>query len=219
VNKCKTLNNPASTRIEQAQTGAMIIVSAPSGAGKTSLIHGLLERDSRCRLSVSYTTRAARPGERDGIDYHFVSNAQFQQRLLDNDFMEHAEVYGNRYGTSRSATQALLTAGLDVLLEIDWQGGQKIRQLAPDTVGIFVLPPSLDTLESRLRQRAQDSESVIAGRMAAARTELSHWPEYDFLLLNDDYAQTLQQLLAIITALRCRRERLQAKISQLFPDS
>lgn len=201
-----------------AHSGSMIIVSAPSGAGKTSLIHGLLRRDARCRLSVSYTTRAARSGERDGVDYHFVDRAQFQQQLAQGDFMEHAEVFGNLYGTSRSATQALLAAGFDVLLEIDWQGAQKIRQLFPDTHSVFVLPPSLLALEQRLRQRGQDSNEVISARMAAARTELCHWQEYDFLLVNDVYDTTLDHFHAIITALRCQRQRLAADILQLFPD-
>ena len=196
----------------------MIIVSAPSGAGKTSLIRSLLQRDQRCRLSVSYTTRAARNGERDGTDYHFVDRDQFQQRLAQGDFMEYAEVFGNLYGTSHSATQALLDVGYDVLLEIDWQGAQKIRRQYPGTHSVFVLPPSLPTLEQRLRLRGQDSEKVISARMAAARTELSHWPEYDFLLLNDDYDSTLHQVQAIITALRCQRQRLQSDVQRLFPD-
>jgi guanylate kinase len=200
------------------KSGSMIIVSAPSGAGKTSLIHGLLQRDQRCRLSVSYTTRAARKGECDGVDYHFVDRNQFQQRLQQSDFLEHAEVFGNLYGTSHSATKALLSAGYDVLLEIDWQGAQKTRQQDSGTYSVFVLPPSLPALEQRLRQRGQDSDEVISARMAAARAELSHWPEYDFLLLNDDYDTTLNQFQAIITALRCRRQRLAADIHALFPD-
>lgn len=198
-------------------SGSMIIVSAPSGAGKTSLIHGLLQRDARCRLSVSYTTRAARTGERDGIDYHFVDRTQFQQRMQLGDFMEHAEVFGNLYGTSHSATAALLDAGYDVLLEIDWQGAQKIRQQRPDTHSVFVLPPSLAALEQRLRQRGQDSAEVIRARMDAAQAELSHWPEYEYLLLNDDYDTTLEHFHAIIMALRCERQRLQGDVQALFP--
>jgi len=199
-------------------SGSMIIVSAPSGAGKTSLIHGLLQRDQRCRLSVSYTTRTARHGERDGVDYHFVDHDQFQLRLQQGDFLEHAEVFGNLYATSRSATTALLSAGYDVLLEIDWQGAQKIRQQASGTYSVFVLPPSLPALEQRLRQRGQDSDEVISARMAAALAELSHWPEYDFMLLNDDYDTTLNQFQAIITALRCQRQRLAPYIRTWFPD-
>jgi guanylate kinase len=198
-------------------SGSMLIISAPSGAGKTSLIHGLLQRDPRCRLSVSYTTRTARDGERDGVDYHFVDRATFQQRLQGDDFLEHAEVFGNLYGTSRSATDKLLDTGFDVLLEIDWQGAQEIRQQRPGTASIFVLPPSLPALEQRLRARGQDSEQVITQRMAAARTELSHWPEYDFLLFNDDYAAALDQFQAIITALRCQRQRLAGPMQKLFP--
>jgi guanylate kinase len=202
---------------EASGRGQLIVVSAPSGAGKTSLIHGLLARDPRCRLSVSYTTRAPRRQERDGIDYHFVDEAAFRTRIAERDFLEHAEVFGHWYGTSASATEALLDDGHDVLLEIDWQGAQQVRRARPGTPGVFVLPPDLDTLEQRLRARGQDSDTTIARRMASARDELSHWPEYEFLLLNEDFDTTLGDFCAIVSALRCTRERLQARIGALFP--
>jgi len=183
-------------------SGNLFIVSAPSGAGKSSLVKALLERDATIRLSVSYTTRAPRPGELDGVHYHFVSRKLFQERLERGEFLESAEVYGNYYGTSQRWIEEELAAGRDILLEIDWQGAAQVRKLMPDTLSIFILPPSLEELQRRLDGRGTDSAEVIAKRMAAAREDISHALEFDYLVVNDVFDEALADLLAIARAQR-----------------
>lgn len=187
--------------------GSLFIVTAPSGAGKTSLVRALLDRDSEVRLSVSYTTRAMRPGEVDGVDYHFVSDDRFLRMLEEGDFLESAEVHGARYGTSQTLVESVLGEGHDLVLEIDWQGAAQVRSLYPNAVGIFILPPSEEELERRLYARAQDSEAVIARRLAAAKEEISHVGEFDYVIINDQFETAIQDLLAIIRARRLRGER------------
>lgn len=183
-------------------SGNVFIVSAPSGAGKTSLVKALLEADPQVRLSVSYTTRAPRPGEVDGVHYHFVSLDTFMEMLNRGDFLESAEVYGNRYGTSQRWIEAQLETGVDILLEIDWQGAAQVRKLMPQAKSIFVLPPSLEALQRRLTARAQDDAEVIARRLAAAREDMSHVYEFDYVIINDEFAVAAQELQAVIKAQR-----------------
>jgi guanylate kinase len=167
-------------------TGHLYIVTAPSGAGKTTLVRLLLENDPDIRVSISHSTRAPRSGEREGVEYHFVSVPDFLEKVRNDAFLEWAEVHGNYYGTSRSGIEAALLAGQDVLLEIDWQGAQQVRALFPAAIGVFVLPPSLDELERRLCARATDSAETIARRVAAAREEMRHVAEFDYVIINDD---------------------------------
>lgn len=188
-------------------TGSLFIVTAPSGAGKTSLVRSLLEMDPAVSLSVSYTTRAMRPGEEDGADYHFVSEERFLHMLEEGDFLESAEVHGARYGTSQTLVESLLAEGRDLVLEIDWQGAAQVRSLYPNAIGIFVLPPSLEELARRLHNRAQDSAEVIARRLAAAREEISHVGEFDYVIINDRFETAIHDLLAIIRAQRLRGEK------------
>ena len=188
-------------------SGTLFVLSAPSGAGKTSLVKALLQSTTGLVVSVSHTTRPMRPGEADGVNYHFVNVERFKAMLDDCDFLEHAEVFGNYYGTSRSQVDSTLRAGQDVLLEIDWQGAQQIRKLFPDAVTVFILPPSREALESRLRGRGQDSDEVIARRLAAAREEMSHYVEYDFVVINDQFPAALADLEAIVRTQRLRIDR------------
>lgn len=183
-------------------SGNLFIVSAPSGAGKSSLVTALLERDSSIRLSVSYTTRAPRAGEVDGVHYHFISREAFQERLGNGEFLESAEVYGNFYGTSQRWIENEMAAGRDILLEIDWQGASQVRKLMPKALSIFILPPSLAELQRRLDGRGTDSAEVIAKRMAAAREDISHALEFDYLVINDQFETALADLLAIARAQR-----------------
>jgi guanylate kinase len=187
-----------------AGPGRLFIVSAPSGAGKTSLTRALVPRLAlagiTARISVSYTTRAPRPGEQDGVHYHYVSEARFMEMIQDGAFLEHAQVFGRRYGTGRETTDALLAEGTQVLLDIDWQGARQVKRLRPDAVGIFILPPSREELERRLRGRAQDGDETIAARMAEARSEMQHCDEYDYLIVNDVFAFALDELTAIVRA-------------------
>ncbi len=198
--------------------GKLYTVSAPSGAGKTSLVNALLERQASLVMSVSYTTRPQRPGEIDGVNYHFVDRAAFVQRVEDGDFLEHAEVFGNLYGTSRSQVEQELAEGKDVILEIDWQGAEQVRRLLPDTVGIFILPPSLAVLEQRLRGRDADSDDVIATRLAGAREELSHYVEANYLVVNDQFDTALSELQAILTAERLASKPQQQRHADLLLD-
>jgi guanylate kinase len=188
-------------------TGSLFIVTAPSGAGKTSLVRSLLEMDKAVSLSISYTTRAMRPGEEDGEDYHFISEERFLNMLEEGDFLESAEVHGARYGTSQTLVESVLAEGRDLVLEIDWQGAAQVRSLYPSTIGIFVLPPSLEELSRRLHNRAQDSAEVIARRLAAARDEISHVGEFDYVIINDRFETAIHDLLAIIRAQRLRGEK------------
>lgn len=185
-------------------SGNVFIVCAPSGAGKTSLVKALLARDPRVRLSVSYTTRACRPGEEDGRDYHFVDRDKFQQMLERGEFLESAEVHGNHYATSQTWIKAQRNKDHDIVLEIDWQGARQVRRLIPDAIGIFVLPPSLETLQSRLTERRQDSPEVIARRLAGARGELAHVEEFDYVIINDNFDDAVEDLVGIVRAARLR---------------
>ncbi len=186
-------------------TGNLFIVCAPSGAGKTSLVGALLKADPRIQLSVSYTTRQPRPGESNGREYHFVSEQKFQSMLDQGDFLESALVHDNYYGTSQQWIGEQRAAGADILLEIDWQGAAQVRKLIPDTIGIFILPPSLDVLMSRLNNRGQDPADVMARRLAAARDEISHVAEFNYVVINDVFDVALQDIISIV-----RAQRLQA---------
>src|SRR6476661_9738716 len=197
-------------------SGCLFIVSAPSGAGKTSLVSALLAADPRVKKSTSYTTRAPRPGEQNGLHYHFVSQGEFDQMLGRGDLLENAFVHGNHYGTSRQNVETECAAGNDVLLEIDWQGAAQIRKLKPESVGIFVLPPTIEVLESRLRGRAQDSPDVIAARLAAARGEISHAVDFDYVIINDDFDRAAQDLIGIVRAERLRLPRQLARHANLI---
>ena len=183
---------------EQARHGSLIVIAAPSGGGKTSLINGLLQRDSRLVLSISHTTRLPRPGEANGRHYHFISEAAFKNMVNDGDFIEHARVFDHLYGTNRKSVAAQLLEDRDVILEIDWQGARQVRAAFPDCCLIFIIPPSLDTLRERLTGRGQDSASVIQRRMKDAQAEISHWDEFDQLVVNDDFDLALEELLTII---------------------
>ncbi|MDZ7621626.1 MAG: guanylate kinase [Candidatus Competibacteraceae bacterium] len=187
-------------------TATLYIVAAPSGAGKTSLVKNLVAAAPGVSLSISHTTRPPRPGERDGEHYHFVSLAQFEAMIAEGAFLEHAQVFGNRYGTSRAAVLALLDAGQDVILEIDWQGARQVQMRMPDrSATIFILPPSREALRQRLANRGQDRPEIIDQRMAAALDELSHYAEFEYLVINDDFATALEALRAIVIANRQRR--------------
>nr|WP_299244149.1 guanylate kinase [uncultured Halomonas sp.] len=200
--------------------GTLYIVSAPSGAGKTSLVHALLERIDTIQVSISHTTRAMRPGEADGVNYHFVDTATFEQMIERGDFFEHARVFDNYYGTSRPAVQALLAAGRDVILEIDWQGARQVREQMADAVSVFILPPSRDVLQERLSHRGTDDAATIARRMRDAISEMAHFDEYDHVIINDDFDIALTQLIAVVLAQRCRlahvRERQGPLIQSLL---
>ena len=185
--------------------GHLFVISAPSGAGKTSLVRALVARTANLSVSVSHTTRARRDGEADGADYHFVDAATFGHMAANGEFLEHATVFDHAYGTSRAAVAACLEQGIDVILEIDWQGARSIRAAAPDAISVFVLPPSVAELERRLRGRG-DAEAGIARRMRDAVREMSHYDEYDYLVVNDDFDGALAALTAIVGASRLRRE-------------
>jgi len=189
--------------------GILIILSSPSGAGKSTLSRRLLEADPEVRFSISATTRPPRPGEQEGRDYLFKSRREFEAMVAAGEMLEHAEVFGNVYGTPRAPVEAAISGGHDVLFDVDWQGGQQIRNstLRDAVVSIFILPPSIAALESRLRARGQDAEAVVAERMAQARDEISHWAEYDFVLVNERLAECEAELRAILRAERLRRER------------
>ncbi len=177
--------------------GTLYIVSAPSGAGKTSLVKALIEQVSDVRVSVSHTTRAMRPGEVDGVNYHFVERGEFERMIERAAFLEHAEVFGNLYGTSEEWVRDTLADGFDLILEIDWQGAQQIRRLIPEARSIFILPPSREALRHRLNNRGQDSDEVIEHRMTQAVEEMSHYGEYDYLIINDDFRLALEDFKAI----------------------
>jgi len=182
--------------------GNLFIVSAPSGTGKTSLVRAMMERLGDTAFSVSHTTRAMRPGEQDGRDYHFVAVPAFEAMIAAGEFLEHARVFDNFYGTARASVEAQLVAGQDVFLDIDWQGARQVRHAWPGVTSIFILPPSLTALESRLRARGQDSDEIIARRMAAAISESGHYNEYDYLIINDTFPTALEELIAIVRAQR-----------------
>jgi guanylate kinase len=188
--------------------GLLLILSSPSGAGKSTLSRMLMEWDRDMRFSVSATTRAPRPGEVDGREYYFRSREEFESMVKSGEMLEHAEVFGNLYGSPRGPVLAAMEAGRDTVFDIDWQGGQQVKQaMRDDVVSIFILPPSIAELDRRLRSRGQDSDEVIAGRMAKSRDEISHWAEYDYVLVNEDLGHTFDRLKAILTAERLRRDR------------
>ena len=191
-----------------SRRGLMLVLSSPSGAGKTTLSRRLLENDRNISLSVSATTRAMRPGEVHGKDYHFLKMEEFEAWLAEGKFLEHAMVFGNRYGTPSHLVTDELGAGRDVLFDIDWQGTQQLKEkMRDDLVSIFILPPSHDELERRLKTRAQDSAEIVAGRMAKAADEISHWPEYDYVVVNSDVEKALADIQAVLNAERLRRSR------------
>ncbi|WP_428311112.1 guanylate kinase [Hydrocarboniphaga sp.] len=202
--------------------GGLFILSAPSGGGKTSLSRALLPylaaHGVSAEISVSYTTRAPRPGEQHGVHYHFTDMPGFLAMAQGNEFLEHAEVFGRRYGTGRARTRALLDAGHDVILDIDWQGARQVRQQHPAVTSIFILPPSAAELERRLRSRGTDSDDVIAGRMAAAREEMSHHDEYDYLVINQDFDRAVAELGAILLAPRLQAARQRSGHQALIED-
>jgi len=201
-------------------SGNLFIITAASGAGKTSLVRELLAADSQIKLSVSYTTRKPRPGEVDAEHYHFVDEATFLEMLGEGDFLESAEVHGARYGTSQTRVDSVLKQGNDLILEIDWQGAEQVRRLYPQAISIFILPPSIEALEQRLHGRGQDSKEVIAKRLAVARDEMSHVAEFDYVTINDVFEVALDDLRAIIRAqrlkLQAQTERHQALINALI---
>ena len=199
-----------------ARRGLLLILSSPSGAGKTTLTRRLMAWDPTIKFSISATTRAPRPGEVDGREYYFRSRQDFETMVETGQMLEHAEVFGNLYGSPRAPVEAAMADGRDTVFDIDWQGGQQIRNsaLSRDVVSVFVLPPSIAELERRLRGRAQDSDAVIAGRMAKSRDEISHWAEYDYVIVNTDLEKSFADLITILQAERLRRDR-QPQLSDL----
>ena len=191
-------------KTQTAGPGSLFVIAAPSGAGKTTLTRMALAQNSRLALSISTTTRAPRPGEENGVHYHFVSIETFKQMQVAGDFLESAEVHGNFYGTSRQGIESLLAADCDVILEIDWQGAQQVRRVYPGSVGVFIVPPSFDVLETRLQGRGQDSAEVIARRVANAREELQHLNEFPYVIINENLDEALAELLAVFAAARVR---------------
>lgn len=185
--------------------GALFIIAAPSGAGKSSLVNAVLASTPGITLSISYTSRAPRPGERHAEHYHFISAQQFQGMIVAGDFFEHALVHGDYKGTARQSVEPQLAAGKDVLLEIDWQGARQVREKMPEALSVFILPPSRQALETRMRKRGQDSEEVIARRLAAAREEMSHYDEFDYLIVNENFDAAVREMQAIFLASRQRR--------------
>jgi guanylate kinase len=193
---------------EIGRRGLLLVLSSPSGAGKTTITRRLVERDGKLSTSISATTRPPRANEVDGKDYYFVSNARFDRMVREGALLEHATVFGNRYGTPRAPVEAALAAGRDIVSDIDWQGTQQLAQtVRGDLVAVFVLPPSMEALEERLRRRAQDSDEVVRQRMAKSADEMSHWPEYDYVIVNRELDASVAQAQAILTAERLKRER------------
>lgn len=196
--------------------GKLFVISAPSGAGKTSLVKALKAEIPSLRASVSYTTRERRPAEVDGQDYHFVSVNQFKDMLAQSAFIEHAKVYDNYYGTAKHTVEEQLQQGIDVILEIDWQGAQQIKQQLPESISIFILPPSIAILQERLVSRGQDSAAIIERRMQTALNEISHYAEFDYLIVNDDFQQALFELQSIITTYRLKLKRQQQNLQPIL---
>jgi guanylate kinase len=199
-------------------TGNLFVIVAPSGAGKTTLVDALLDAERNIRFSPSYTTRAPRQGEKDGVDYSFVSREKFEAMIAAGEFLEHANVYGNYYGTSRKWIERELADGHDVLLEIDWQGAQQIRRLFPHMVGIFILPPSLDELRKRLKSRGKDAPDAIERRMASARHEISHVLEFEYIIVNDQFEAALADVKAVVRAARVSRAQQAVRLAPLIDE-
>jgi guanylate kinase len=194
-----------------SKSGTLFTISAPSGAGKTSLVKALVEAEPSLQVSVSHTTRPCRPGEKDGVNYHFCSRERFRAMLEAREFLEHAEVFGNLYGTSQLFVEQQLAADRDVILEIDWQGAQQVKRLHPDACAIFILPPSVEALRDRLSGRGQDDDTTIARRLATAVGDMTHYVEADYLVINDVFAQALDDLRAIVQSQRLRTPRQAAR--------
>ena len=199
-------------------SGCLFVLAAPSGGGKTSLTRELLIREPGIRLSVSYTTRPPRPGEQDGVHYHFVDEAKFMALKSAGEFLEHAFVHGNWYATSATWLKRQVAEGHDMLLEIDWQGAAQVRKLIASSVSIFILPPSLALLEERLRKRGQDSKAVIARRLEAAREEMRHCGDFDYVIMNQDFARAVDDLSAIVRAARLTAPRQQVRHARLIAE-
>lgn len=198
--------------------GTLFIVAAPSGAGKSSLVNAVLAREPGIALSISFTSRAPRPGERHAQHYHFVSRAEFEAMVARGEFFEHALVHGDYKGTARQSVEPQLASGKDVLLEIDWQGARQVREQVPDCVSVFILPPSRDALQTRMRNRGQDSEETIARRLAAAREEMSHYDEFDYVIVNEHFDAAAAELRAIFVAHRLRRQAQAERHATLIRD-
>ena len=196
--------------------GTLYIVAAPSGAGKSSIVNAVLARDANISLSISFTSRQPRPGERHAEHYHFIGADEFKAMVAEGDFFEHALVHGDWKGTARQSVEPLLSAGRDVLLEIDWQGALQVRAQVPDAVGVFILPPSRQALEQRMRSRGQDSEEVIARRLAAAREEMSHYAEFDYVIVNEVFDTAVAEMCSIFTTSRLRKDAQVARHARLI---
>ena len=196
--------------------GTLYIVAAPSGAGKSSIVNACLARDAKIALSISFTSRPPRPGERHAEHYHFIAKEQFQAMIDAGEFFEHALVHGDWKGTARQSVEPQLAAGMDVLLEIDWQGARQVREQVPDAVSIFILPPSRAALEERMRKRGQDSEAVMAQRLAAAREEMSHYGEFDYVIVNEHFGTAVDDMCAIFRASRLRKDAQVARHARLI---
>jgi len=197
-------------------TGLLFMVAAPSGAGKSSLVNALITQDPQLALSISYTTRRPRAGEANGREYHFVDRPRFEAMLKADEFLESAEVHGNLYGTPRRETVELRSAGRDVVLEIDWQGARQVRRIFPEAIGVFIMPPSMAELERRLRARAKDAEAAIRRRLDAAAEEMSHWVEFDYAIINNDFEDARRDLAAVVRAARLTAGRQSALHPDLF---
>ena len=196
--------------------GKIYVIAAPSGAGKSTLVNALLQQDEQVQLSISHTTRAIRPGEQDGVNYFFVTPPQFEAMVENNEFLEYAKVYDNYYGTNINTIKQFLATGKDILLEIDWQGARQIHQLFKDSILIFIVPPSLATLEQRLRARNTDSNEIIEKRLALAVDDISHAPEFDYIIINDNFDAALRDLCSIIRAGRNQTPRMLESVKQQF---
>lgn len=197
-------------------SGSLFLVSAPSGAGKSSLVNALLKLEPGLKLSISFTTRTPRPGEQNGREYHFITIDDFLNRKNHGEFLEFAEVHGNYYGTSKILIQEAMQAGTDILLEIDWQGAQQVKRQFPDVASVFILPPSLEALNERLNKRGQDSQEVISRRILAAGGEIAHAPEFEYVIINQDFELALSELSAIVKATRCRTSQQSVRNAALF---